>query len=894
MAIDSARARKNGEFDEGKHPRGHGGKFTESGSGGPSTKERMRAGGDLHDRAKASLQDPLFVLQHADRLTKARDEAKLNFPGDKAKSEDALHASLNHMHGEAMRLHLEQEAVGGSQHLQGIVDRERQNAAWGSKGLVEQHEQAMAHLTRARADVDEQRRRDSDAQSRGFPDASAEAAHHEAERQRAAIDNEDAAIAAGHVSGAAREIADRYVAETEVHRQSAEAHADALDRAHHEAADALAALHEYSSDEHERFTLEHATPSLSEGFSEAQQTLHDELGKGEHGDYERESTQREIPAHPDNIAHVEGERYQPYDPEHAESVRSNAPFAHHAGLEHVPHPGEEGEHDLSDEEHARQLAAHEAWAKRAEAVHGEAIDAHHAEFVRRAAVAQTALEQLHEHQVAAHEGLKASNKDAEKARDRARKQIEDIDPEELVNHGAFEHHARDEDDEIVDDNARADRERAFVAAESTVDHATERIEDHSFAATESPGALKESMRSTRDAIKELARITGRAPKLPGKAKKFVTRKGDWDEGKHPRDHGKFSHTAGAQGATTEHGEGGDSEDHEARENEHHAIAAGHVSGAAKEIGDSYMAGHHARQAKLAEHTAALDELHHNAAHALAALHEYSSPHHEDLDFQHHDLHEKFNETQNHLDEERTAEYAHGTHQRDAPIDPDADGYLLPGYKEHPNNIPVDERPTGGEYDRLEAEHDAWHAQATADYKAVFEPHYAEYQRRADTAQTALEALHERQAAAHRDLTEIDHTGEKAHADATRALERIDPEKQVHEAAFAHHARDEEGNIARGEGTDENAADDYAAAHEAAESMHQHASERVEEHTHSDLSDALEALKEETRSTASALKELGGITRRKPRLPAKAKKAAPHPTHAAVVLLRAIHADARLG
>lgn len=342
----------------------------------------------------------------------------------------------------------------------------------------------------------------------------------------------------------------------------------------------------------------------------------------------------------------------------------------------------------------------------------------------------------------------------------------------------------------------------------------------------------------------------------------TTRKANWEEDKHPRDHGKFT-----DGSSGEHG---GSEDHETRANEHAAIAAGHVSSAARDIADKHVAGHE----KVAEHIAALDQMHHHAAEALAALHEYSSPHNEDLDFEHHDLHEQFTETQSHLDPERTAEYASGGHQREAPVDPEDAPHLVAGYHAHPDDLPEHLRPTGDERSRaidaheswLNSEHhDAWMADAKAKYDAAIAPHYAEYQRRADAAQTALETLHERQIAAHVDMKEHEH------GDAAAKLERMSPEKQVNEAAFSHHARDENGDI-----LDEAAAADHSAAHDAAESMHEHATARVEEHAHHDLGDALDSLKDETRSTAAALKALGKITGRKPKLPAKTKKSANRP------------------
>lgn len=345
--------------------------------------------------------------------------------------------------------------------------------------------------------------------------------------------------------------------------------------------------------------------------------------------------------------------------------------------------------------------------------------------------------------------------------------------------------------------------------------------------------------------------------------KATTCKGEWEEDKHPRDHGRFSSSEGAQGS--EH------EDHKDRANEDRAVAAGHISPAAREIADKYVAAHQNRQIRVAEHAAALDDLHKHAAEALAALHEYSSDSHKELSFEHSGLHGSFNDTQNALDGSRIAEYVSGGQRRETPLDPNED--VIPGYVPHPDDMPGFEHASRDEYNRQAAAHEAWAKEATAKYDAEFAAHHAEFQRRADVAQTALEQLHERQVSAHADLKAIDRTGAKEQSDAIRALDRMLPEKQVNEAAFAHHERDSQGEI-----KDENAAADHAAAHDAAESMHEHATGRVAAHEHNDLGDALESLKEETKSTRDALRDLGKITGRAPRLPAKPKKSANRPAN----------------
>lgn len=553
-----------GEFDESKHPRDDHGRFGEGGGGSeakPSMRDRMRPGGDLHERAKASLQDRAFVEQHAARLDQAAAEAKTNFPG-RENSDDANHAAQANAHAEAMRIHHEQDTIGGNPYLQRAADDESRLAQFRREDLETQHASVMNRLSQNYAlatnfhqqDLDSQSRgfanrtaeqahhqsvRDADSQSRGFANQEAERAHLEAEKAKADRAAEDKAIAAGHVSSEVRDAADRYVATDTAQRSAAEGHAAQLDRAHHEAAEALAVLHAYGSKDHEG--LDTSDFRHEEEFHQTQSQLHEALGLEEHSGYEKDTPGHEPPTHPDEASLFAGERYEPFDNEH-----DNAPFAHREGLEHVPHP-DSSERDLTDEEYNHQLAAHEAWKQRAEAVHGEAMAAHQAEFQQRAETAQTALERLHQQQLQTHEHLKSIDREGDKAHREASKKLDSLADDDgegsnLVNHEAFAHHERDYGTEdgkpespedahdpqyLVDDKAREDYESAHAAANTMFEHATSRLENHSsLSVDDALQSLKEEMRSTRDSIKALGKITGRAPSLPqkpGKAKKSANR-----------------------------------------------------------------------------------------------------------------------------------------------------------------------------------------------------------------------------------------------------------------------------------------------------------------------------------------------------------------------------------
>lgn len=555
--------------------------------------ERVAPGGDLHERAKASLSDRAFLDQHMGRLNRAGDEVRAKYPRDQ-QATDAVHDEAQQaIHVEAMRVHHEQDFIGNNSRLQEVANRERSSAEFRRDDSAKAHANVMAEIGRAHAIATADNQRDRDAQSRGFADAKheakhlqaqrdrdsqsrgfaneeAETEHHAAEKAKAERAAEDKAIAAGHVSSEMRDVVDRYVAGDEARHATAEQHADALDHAHHAAADALAEFHAYHSEDGDFDT---SNVIKGEHFNDTQSALHEALGRDEHGGYERDVASREGPQHPDDADLSEDDRYNPYghleqphpselgiDPSHENyafqlkeheegKAAAAAPYEHHQGLEYVPHPDHTNEElsaddeELTAEAYKEQLAGHEAWKQRAEAVHAEAVAAHQAEFNRRAEAAQTALEHLHEHQIAAYEHLKGGDKEERKARKEAEKRIDaaasdDEDGSSLVNHDAFAHHERDygtEDGEpeyesdmrdpqhLVDHRAREDYENAHGAAATMYEHARDRLENHTrFGANDAVEALKSSMRDTRDSIKELGRITGRKPKLPVKAKKGAT------------------------------------------------------------------------------------------------------------------------------------------------------------------------------------------------------------------------------------------------------------------------------------------------------------------------------------------------------------------------------------
>ncbi len=184
------------------------------------------------------------------------------------------------------------------------------------------------------------------------------------------------------------------------------------------------------------------------------------------------------------------------------------------------HPGDAPEQgdDEEDADFDKREAKHAADLKTFEA----SATAYNAAFVTRAAAAQTALEALHAKQTAAADSLKTISEAHDKARKGAVAEIEKLeDPTDsdrpLLNHKAF---PTDEDGELENPDQEAQHERAGRAAELLLEHATAARENlpDSNAVADARSTLKEHARDTASAIRGLAKVTGRAPKLAVSAK----------------------------------------------------------------------------------------------------------------------------------------------------------------------------------------------------------------------------------------------------------------------------------------------------------------------------------------------------------------------------------------
>lgn len=507
-----------GEFDESKHPRDHG-KFSESaGAGGSSITDAHR------ERAKQSLNDASFVRDHMGRLTAAGDEARANFPAGERAGDAAHNAAQAAIHEEAARAIVEHEAHGGDSYAWYAASQARNAASDRDATMAEHHESAMQAI----------------------------AAHKEAiaEEQRT-IENEDRAIAAGHISTEPSGVVERLGAEQEAHGARGSEHMARLEQAHQEAAAALSVLHshEREGDEergipgvefnhtHELGAMFDQTHSAheGEGGTESKHSFEDmSLARG--GGQFREGA---IPAHPDSDEfetrhpHPDSEDYtfRHEHPNEANSPDHPHPDSESYQFEH-PHPDDvegvhtteqhaqllsahESEHATAlsaheqavtahEREHAEALANHHAERSAALAAHNAALDAHKSEIAHHAEAAQSALERLHEHQAAAHEGLKEVESASKASRTAAGKALDKYDEHDLVT------------PKVTGD----DLERARAASASYLSAQRDAVDNaDAVHYTDTKSGIKDEQRKTASAIKELSKITGRAPRLPEKTSK---------------------------------------------------------------------------------------------------------------------------------------------------------------------------------------------------------------------------------------------------------------------------------------------------------------------------------------------------------------------------------------
>jgi hypothetical protein len=143
-----------------------------------------------------------------------------------------------------------------------------------------------------------------------------------------------------------------------------------------------------------------------------------------------------------------------------------------------------------------------------------ALAAHENTFRRRAWLAQSALERLHAQQTAAATLLKDAERKHDKAYSASTREIGRLDEHDLVNQKAFAHYERDAGGDIKDEIGAAHLARAEAASARRVSVANFERENARMGNLEDArDSLHEETKVTRDGIRALSKITGRAPKL---------------------------------------------------------------------------------------------------------------------------------------------------------------------------------------------------------------------------------------------------------------------------------------------------------------------------------------------------------------------------------------------
>jgi hypothetical protein len=527
---------------------GGGGGTSEAGGGGPSLKER----------AAASMQDPAFRTEHADRLARADFEARRNFPRD-PHSEDANQAVSSWQHSEAGRILTEHDAHGGDADLKRAAEEGRAYARGSQKTeLTEQHEEAMRSIADRKPDLEQERAAQAARDAGAVPSLPAST--------QAVIDEHEALKTANSAKL------------DEIGKDLHEAHQQALLSLHE--------LHGVASEEDVENLPSHY--DLAEHYGN---THADFAGEGEHG-YEEIGEHivgREPIYPPEGIELDENDKPEPWSPtsgytaEH-ESILSidedtgrADPWSHdlfHESLggDEYPHleydehgapspwgpseghsPGQQAEHRAAYESEAatyhQAAAEHKAEYERVAAdyeqhrvadkadytakveQYKQAIAERERETQAKAEKAQAHLEALHEKQVAALSSIRDMDKAEGKSSAKAQKELDKIGDDEIHEHvsamAPFAGKTQNDDGEFHDAETEQLHRNARETYESDLSAAGESLhqDDRPSTFDDTHNNLKESARVTAKAIRELARFTGRAARLPAKAKKSANRPG---------------------------------------------------------------------------------------------------------------------------------------------------------------------------------------------------------------------------------------------------------------------------------------------------------------------------------------------------------------------------------
>lgn len=454
--------RGDADWEEDKHPRANDGKF---GAGGSSGEPKVT------ERAASSVKNSEFVGKHRDRLVSAADAYRNSLPAEVNRGSDEVHnKAQQEIHHEAERIHREQDAMTGphAERLQRAVDNLK-------------HDKTSS------------------------PDAKHEAALKAIADEHKSIADEHAAVAAGHVEPIHEDKLNEFRAgkaefEHEVGKMSTELHEQ--QQAALTAVADFEAVHEATVDPGESTGEAVIDTNMHDAYESSSQTFDDALGgKGRelNTDPTREYDQLEHVEKPDKSDDpgkwdekkvIEDSGYS------AEDIAGGA--LDDAKAEHDQQAADYQERVAAYDHFQRELKVREAAVKPA------------------AVKAQVALEELHAHQVASLARAMELDGKASSGLDAISKELENVG----VKEGAFDHHAQHEDGTFTDPKVQADYERAHAAAESLRSEYDQQIESTRYGFEEdSLSSLKEAIKETAAAAKQLSKYTGRQPTLEKPAKK---------------------------------------------------------------------------------------------------------------------------------------------------------------------------------------------------------------------------------------------------------------------------------------------------------------------------------------------------------------------------------------
>jgi phage-related protein (TIGR01555 family) len=431
-------------------------------------------GGSVKERAAASMKNKEFLTKHRERLIAAGERAKDPFGGKNSITrygEEARAAEKAAHEREAEAIHQEDDereeiarAVSGP-HVERL-SRMAENAAFGVPKGTTQHQHVLAQVA----------------------------------EERAVIEREQAALSAGHITAPPTEKLEAFKAnQVALAARVKEVHQE-LGPVQLAAAKAVAdaeAVHVAINDGDEGWNGEALVDeALADAYGSVDTSLtgdEDSRSSDAYEDIESSAVDlSELPEEPGSIDDID----EVEDPGAFEEDEDET--AEETAERRAQYDEERAAYEAYRKEVAELPARVEAYEKAVEDRRraGEAL------LRTRSEAAQSALEALHEKQIAAAAELKLQETANAKARTAMINETS-LDPEDIVN--------IDEDSDVSDDVT----ESAYAAAESLLSDQRSMREDMpgGLPSDNTVKSLRDAAKTTAEAIKTLSKVTGRAPKL---------------------------------------------------------------------------------------------------------------------------------------------------------------------------------------------------------------------------------------------------------------------------------------------------------------------------------------------------------------------------------------------